>query len=85
MLDKCELLIVVPLEMSFEGPIVAGGSQRIGVIEKEVFVMDKHIECKVLNQNKGHAVILTQLDGLWSLESKIFAKYCWSHIFSPIW
>ena len=75
LLDECQLLIVVPLGTAIEGPIVAGGAQRIGVVQKEIFIMDKHIECKVPSQNKGHAVVLIQPDGFWRLEGIMFAKY----------
>ena len=61
-LRKYQLLIVVLLGRSFKGPIVDRGTQRIGIVDKETFIMDKYLECKVSDQNKGHTVILIQGD-----------------------
>ena len=73
-LRKYQFLIVVLLGRSFKDPVVNRGSQRIGVVDKEIFIMDKYIVCKLSKQKKFHAGILIQSGEFWRLESEIFSK-----------
>ena len=76
---------MVLLRKSFENPIVDWWSVGVCVVEKEVLVMNKDMECEVLNQREGEAIIYIKRDGFQELESEMSSHGRHCHVFFPYW
>ena len=83
MLCQRQLLVVVLLRKSFESFVVDWGSVGVCVVEKEVLVMNKDMECEVSNQREREAIIYIKRNRFQKLKSEMFSHGRHCHIFFP--